>query len=240
MNYTRAQVVAMSEPAFEEVKEIADRVEGLLGSREGGYLFALSRVGSKMGAVVEIGSWKGKSTVWIAKGSEAVGGAKVYAIDPHFEGTEREFAENIRRAGVGSHVVPIVKTSEAAVADWKLPIGFLWIDGSHTYEIVRKDFLGFAPYVVPGGVIAMHDTYSHEGVRKFVEEEVLTSDRFRVIGQFDSILAVRKVERLSLGARLKRRAVILLRRLWKKARAERRHWRTLPRWILRALALPKI
>jgi predicted O-methyltransferase YrrM len=238
--------------SVEEIGRIAQGVEGWLGRREGRYLYALARVGSEKGVIVEIGSWKGKSTIYLAEGSRAGGGASVYAVDPHVGGpdqeklgirdvnTEAEFRENIRRAGVDGLVIPVVQASMDAVRGWSKPIGLLWIDGDHRYESVRDDFVFWEPHVVEGGILAFHDTYSWEGVRKLVDEIVLRREGLQVLGQLDGILAVRKVPRLGVRDRFKRGVVRLLRRIYDRARSERRHWRALPRKLLRGFSTPKI
>lgn len=89
-------------------------VPGMLSQNEGEYLYHLAQLNPAKGVIVEIGSWKGKSTICLALGSMAVSGEKVYAVDPHkplaeegyTEDTEAQFRENIRNAGVESHVVP--------------------------------------------------------------------------------------------------------------------------------------
>lgn len=229
----------MRSDSLKSIREITDQVDGWLGSREGPYLYFLAKMGSRLGAVVEIGSWKGKSTIWLAKGCEAVLGAKVYSVDPHGDGSEKEFRQNIRMAGVEPFLVPLVKPSMEAVKRWDQPIGLLWIDGDHSYGSVRSDFFSWEPHVVEGGIIALHDTYSWEGVRRVVDEEIVRLDRFRVLGQFDGILAVQKVRSLSSLDRVKRFLVVQLRRIFSKARVERRHWRALPRKVLRGLSAPK-
>jgi len=218
---------------------IANEVDGWLGRREGPYLYSLARIGSRIGAIVEIGSWKGKSTIWLAKGVEAGVKQKVYAIDPHKGGSEEEFRRNIKKAGVEEIVLPVVVKSLDAVRNWKEPIGLLWIDGDHSYESVRNDFLRWEPHVIEGGIIALHDTYSWEGVRKVADDQILKVDKFQVLGQLDSILAVRKVRSLTSLDRAKRASINRLRRLFIKGRAERKHWRHLPRKLLRGLSVPK-
>lgn len=242
----------MKSPFIQEICAIADRVDGWLGKREGPYLYELARIGSKIGVVVEIGSWKGKSTVWLAKGSAAINGGRIYAIDPHVGSpelkmlgyseadTHGEFLKNIRTAGIESLVHPLIKTSMEALKEWSFPIGLLWIDGDHNYESVRSDFFGWEPFVVDEGIIAFHDTYSWEGVRRVVDEEVLRNERFKVLGQVDGILAVKKVHFLSFFDRLHRALIFHLRQIYNKARIERRHWRALPRKLLRALSTPRI
>ena len=229
----------MRSDSLKDIQKITDQVDGWLGRREGPYLYSLAKIGSQLGVVVEIGSWKGKSTIWLAKGCEAVLGAKVCAIDPHGGGSEKEFRQNIRLAGVEPFLIPIVKTSMEAVKGWDQPIGLLWIDGDHSYESVRNDFFCWEPYVVERGMIALHDTYSWEGVRRVVDEEILKLDRFRVLGQMDSILVVQKIRSLTVLDRTKRGLVVCLRQIFNKARAERRHWRALPRKLLRGLSIPR-
>lgn len=238
--------------SVQEIQKITDKVEGWLGKREGPYLYSLAKIGSTNGVIVEIGSWKGRSTIWLAKGSEAVHGGKVYAIDPHVGSPElkelgyqekhtlEEFSLNIRMAGVESVVKPVVKTSVDAMKDWSLPIGLLWIDGDHEYESVKEDFFGWEPYVVEGGIIALHDTYGWEGVRRIVDDEILKRDGFKVLGQMDGILAVEKVESLSLFDCLVRTLILYLRGIYNKARVKRRHWRALPRKFLRGLSSPRV
>lgn len=226
-------------------------MEGFLGNREGVYLYRLAKLGAKLGAVVEIGSWKGKSTIWLAKGSQAVGGQAVYAIDPHVGSpehvqwsqtkinTEQEFRLNMQGAGVESQVIPLIESSMAALRQWHQPVGFLWIDGEHSYEAVAQDFYGWRPHVVDGGIIAFHDTYSWEGVRRLIDEEVLQSPGLRVLGQWDGILALQKCQSLTARDRMRLAAVRRLRLIFNRARLERKHWRALPRKLLRAMATPR-
>ncbi len=215
---------------------------------EGPYLYQLARCASRLGVVVEIGSWQGKSTIWLAKGSEAADGSELYAIDPHVGGrdlekiglinvnTEEAFRENIRKAGLEKRVIPIVVTSMDALEGWHKTIGMLWIDGDHSYESVSTDFYGWLPFVADGGVIALHDTYSWEGVRKLVDNEILPNPGYRVLGQVDGILAIQKAGRITLMDRLKAKTTIRLRRIYNQVRVKRCHWRALPRKLLRGFA----
>jgi len=80
----------MRTEVIRNIQKITSNVDGWLGKREGPYIYSLAKIGATRGVVVEIGSWKGKSTIWLAKGSEAVQGGKVYAIDPHIGGADQE------------------------------------------------------------------------------------------------------------------------------------------------------
>ena len=236
---------------FEETKNLIDRIDGWIGKREAKYLYALAKEGAQKGVIVEIGSWKGKTTTLLAKASQAVCGKEVYAIDPHKGGpdqerfgykhvnTVEEFRKNIREAGVGDIVIPMVMTSEEAVKDWNKPIGLLWIDGDHSYEAVKKDFLLWLPFVTQTGIIAFHDTYSWEGPRRVVEEYLIPSSKLSILGQVDGIAAAKKAMSVSALNQFKKKVILLLRSSWMLAKRYRLPARTLPRRIMRAMAATK-
>jgi len=102
----------------------------------------------------------------------------------------------------------VMKSSEAAQG-WCQPVRLLWIDGDHNYEAVKEDFLLWEPHVIEGGVIALHDTYTWEGPRKVVEENILRSDRFSILGLVDSITAVKKIQRIPTRSKIKRKFLLL-------------------------------
>ena len=116
-------------------------VEGLLEEREGLCLYGLARRSAPLGAVVEIGSYKGRSTWFLARGLEDVGSSwPVVAFDPHLEGTRDDFHANLARTGIASRVEPHAAFSHDEAPAFDRPIGLLWIDGDHTYAGVRRDF----------------------------------------------------------------------------------------------------
>lgn len=202
------------------------KVPGMLTPAEGGFLYQLAQLESRNGVIVEIGSWKGKSTILLASGSMKVGGEKVFAIDPHkplaeegyVEDTEAEFRKNIMAAGVQDHVVPMVMTSEEAAKGWSKPIRLLWIDGDHRYEQVKRDFLLWSPHVVEGGIIAMHDTIRKKGPKRVLWEDIFRCNRFQKISIVDNITAARKVKKNSLWGSLIKWLTIVFRALYIAAR----------------------
>ena len=212
------------------IKHILSTVDGWLSYHEALYLYSLAAAGSGKGKILEIGSWKGKSTIILARGSKRSNREQVYAVDPHKGGpdqeshgyksvdSEMEFRGNVEREGVADYVIPLVMKSEEAAAGWSGPIRLLWIDGDHSYEAVKKDFLLWEPFVVPGGVIAFHDTYSWEGPRRVVEEMVFTSRDFVIIGLVDSITAVKKIARGTPLTFLRNRCFLFLRYLYNLGR----------------------
>ena len=114
------------------MKELADvyKVPGMLTAHEVDCLFLLGQIDHCDGVIVEIGSWKGKSTIALARGAATTHREKIYAIDPHavqpeegyLDDTRAEFLANLKQAGVDSQVVPMIMNSEKAAHGWSKPI----------------------------------------------------------------------------------------------------------------------
>ena len=188
----------------EAIRRLTDGVEGFLSDHEALYLLRLAERGPGAGAIVEIGSYHGKSTVLLAHASQGAGREKVIAIDPHLGGAVQAFHDSLARAGVTEHVTPVVATSDAAAGTWHGPVRLLWIDGAHAYDQVDRDFNNWTPFLVEGGIVAFHDTYEWEGVRRVVDEQVVPSAHFALVGLVDSITAFRKVRSLRPAQRLQK------------------------------------
>jgi predicted O-methyltransferase YrrM len=187
------------------VSEKTKNIDGWLEEMEGCALYAIAKFGPAKGAIVEIGSFKGKSTVWIAQGSKSRNREKVYSIDPHTGSVENKpghkfashmppegttkfvFLRNLKKYGVYDWVVPIIKKSEDAVKNWNKPIRFLFIDGDHRYKYVRNDFLEWSRYLVKGAIIAFHDYYVWSGPTKVVNKYLRSSSEFSTLGFIKSL-----------------------------------------------------
>ncbi len=145
------------------------------------------------GATVELGSWVGLTTCYLAAACRARGRGRVFAVDT-FEGTKEgstryrsidryngntqpAFRARIRSAGVESVVSPLVGYTQEVVRTYAGgPIRFLLIDADHSHEGVRRDYRLWSPLVAPGGLIVFHD-YLMPDVRRFVDGEVQADDR---------------------------------------------------------------
>jgi MMP 1-O-methyltransferase len=226
------------------VRELDDvyHLPGMLTPDEVDCLFQLGQFNQRQGVIVEIGSWKGKSTVALARGSAKKTHEKIYAIDPHsilpeqrdFEDTKSEFLANVARAGVKDHVIPMIMTSQEAAKGWNQPIRLLWIDGDHGYEPAKLDFTLWEPFLVEGGILALHDTIRKQGPKQVLWENVFLSSRFQEIAIVDNITAVRKVKRGSLLAQLRKYLTLALRAIYIASRKSRvPHSKTLGRKLLR-------
>lgn len=158
-----------------------DSVKGFLAPEEGEALYRLARETAVLGPALEIGSYCGKSTLYLAAGAAESDGL-VYAVD-HHQGSEEhqpgeeyhdpalyrsedgvmdsfaEFRRTLRRAGLEQHVVPIVAPSARAARHWRTPLGLVFIDGGHSEAAAQTDYRAWAPQVAPGGVLAIHDIF---------------------------------------------------------------------------------
>lgn len=199
---------------------------GMLTPAEVDCLFQLGQFDQCAGVIVEIGSWKGKSTVALARGAAKGHHQSIYAIDPHrilpeegyFEDTEAEFRNNLTKAGVENQVVPMIMTSKEAVHGWDKPIRLLWIDGDHRYEPTLLDFTLWEPHLAEGGILAMHDTIRKDGPKRVLWEKIFRSGRFQEIAIVDNITAVRKVKKASPAAMMRNYSTLVLRALYIAAR----------------------
>ncbi|KKR15004.1 MAG: Translation elongation factor P [Parcubacteria group bacterium GW2011_GWC1_39_29] len=197
-------------------------VRGWLTFREGALLYNLAKGCSNNNSIVEIGSWEGKSTVYISNGSKAGNGAHIFAVDPH-TGPEQSvndnvrtydvFMKNITGGGAVELITPIVKFSEDAAKDFNRPIGFIFIDGGHAYEAVKIDFDSWYPKVVEGGVIAFHDSIKYDGPRRLLSEIIPRSRLFKGAGIVDSIFFMTKTSHNSGWDKLRNSYIMILRGL---------------------------
>jgi predicted O-methyltransferase YrrM len=206
------------------VERLVAGIGGWLTPKEGRLLYALARRCTGRGVIVEIGSWKGKSTIWLASGARDGGGARVYAIDPHTAQSDNlatqsavptleEFSRNVRAAGVDDLVVPMVTTSADAARAFDRPVELLFIDGAHDYASVALDLDLWFPKVVDGGTIAFHDTVAWEGPRRLVAERVFRGSWARHTRFVDSTTVAEKSAHTSPGDRLRNRYTLAMKSL---------------------------
>jgi MMP 1-O-methyltransferase len=217
------------------VKPLIADVPGWLTDEEGEALYELARGCTGRGAIVEIGSWKGKSTICLGLGSRAGNGVRIFAIDPHTDYRFGDFTGNIERAGIADLVTPIAALSQPAADDFHEAIELLFVDGSHEESLVREDFDKWVPKVLDGGWVAFHDTTWTAGPRRVVGERVYRSRGFAhvrfVVG---SLTVARKVPANSLADRVHARYVLALKTaFWLGSSALKKQRRLLPRPVER-------
>jgi MMP 1-O-methyltransferase len=192
----------------------ADTVEGWLTRAEGELLFGLAASCPAGGTIVEIGSWKGKSTTWLALGAGPESGIRIFAIDPHepyladrHADSLRDFRANLERLGLAALVTPIVARSQAAAASFDRPIDVLFVDGDHEEGPVTADLSLWLPKVRAGGTVALHDVWNREwpGVSRALSRLLWTSTTLTEVRFAGSIAAMKRVARNTFRGRLRNR-----------------------------------
>jgi hypothetical protein len=172
------------------------------------------------GRIVEIGSFRGRSTIVLA--SAASSDAEVVAIDPHagndrgpqeIEGFEDEaeqdhevFHANLRAAGVDDRVRHVRRPSQEALDEVSGAVDLLYIDGAHRYRPALADIRRWGERVPPGGTLLIHDSFSSIGVTLALLRSMLASADFRYVGRSTSMAEYRRgrlprKERLSNAGR---------------------------------------
>ncbi|MDA0978108.1 MAG: class I SAM-dependent methyltransferase [Proteobacteria bacterium] len=158
-----------------------ETVKGFLDPVEGEALHQSCLQVAPMGAVLEVGSYCGKSTIYLGDACRKVG-VTLFAVD-HHRGSEehqpgeeyhdvslfdtdagvmdsfREFRRNMRRAGLEDTVVPVVAPSAVASRNWNTPLSMVFIDGGHSLEAALTDYRAWTRHLLPGGLLAIHDIF---------------------------------------------------------------------------------
>jgi predicted O-methyltransferase YrrM len=160
-------------------------VPGWLTAEEGQRLAYLASQVPKDHAIVEIGSYAGRSTSFLASGSEYGQQAHVFAVDvwKHGGGCPLEiFEQHLDSLGLRRRVQPLPGRSSDVSRWWQRPIGLLFIDGAHDWENVKLDYESWVPHLAPGAWIAVHDCHpTYPDVKRFMDERVCHSPVWRSV-----------------------------------------------------------
>jgi len=173
----------------------SEQIGGWLTRDEGATLFRLARdrTPRRNPVVVELGSFKGRSSVMLAGGLCGKHAPRLYCVDvfgpssdpsydtwlkPAVEGdpvpVDEQFRHNTRVCGVGGVVTPVQGYSWDVAKTWSEPINMLFIDANHEYEAVVRDIETWAPFLVQGGVILFHDVNDNwPGTKRAFEERII-------------------------------------------------------------------
>jgi len=160
---------------------LARDARGFLDDDEGLRLYELARDHAGLGPVLEIGSYCGKSSLYLGSGVRAGGGILV-CLD-HHRGSEEhqpgeeyhdaalvdritgkmdtlgELRRTIAQADLESSTMLVVTSSQTAARVWQTPLAMVFIDGGHSFEAAEADYAGWAPKVTSGGILAIHDLF---------------------------------------------------------------------------------
>jgi MMP 1-O-methyltransferase len=161
--------------------QVALACKGFLDDGEGLRLHDLARAHAPLGPVVEIGSYCGKSSVYLGAGARAAGG-RLVCVDHHRGSEEHQPGEGyhdpdlfdadagrvdslgtlrrtLHRAGLEDTAVLLVTDSVTAAGLVGPPLGLVFIDGGHSFDTAEADYAAWAPKVAPGGILTIHDLF---------------------------------------------------------------------------------
>jgi MMP 1-O-methyltransferase len=202
----------------EELLEIARAAKGFMPDEEGLALYEAALSSGPTGPMVEIGSYCGKSAVYLGAAAKETS-STLYSVDHHRGSEENQpgeeyhdpdlvdeegridtfpwFRSTIEEAGLSNWVIACVGSSPKVARGWATPLSFLFIDGGHTTPAVTADYEAWAPHVMTGGSLAIHDVFPDpaEGGRPPFEiyQRALKSGSFEEIAECGSLRVLRKV-----------------------------------------------
>lgn len=157
---------------------------GLTSRRAGRYLKGLAKLVPADQCIVEVGVYTGRSLLYMAEGSLAGNGAKVFGIDPwnlprrskpkYSSSKTYDYAMNAFQMSDAANLIVPIRDYGTAVADrWDGPkVGLLYIDADHRYLPVLEDFYAWKEHLAEGAVVAFddYDLATFPGVVQAVDE----------------------------------------------------------------------
>ncbi|WP_312856330.1 class I SAM-dependent methyltransferase [Nocardioides pelophilus] len=204
-----------------DLLEHALAAKGFMPPDEGELLHRVARERLPHGPALEVGTYCGKSAVYLGAAARAVAGT-VFTVDHHRGSEENQagwehhdptvvdpelglmdtlptFRRTIARAGLEDVVVAVVGRSTTVAAHWRTPLSLLFIDGGHGEQPARDDFRSWAHWVMAGGLFAIHDVFEDpaEGGRPPYEQIYLPALASGAFEEVDAVGSMRVLRRTS-------------------------------------------
>lgn len=203
-------------PRWEGALAAIEPVAGWLTPAQARRLWDAARSLRASAQIVEIGSFRGRSTIVLALA--APDGVQVVAIDPHLggdrgprelearpelgEADHEAFCANLQRAGVAGHVRHVRRFSQDALGAVAGEIQLLYVDGAHRFVPARADLRRWGARVPVGGRLLVHDSFSSVGVTLALAAEVIGRAGWRYRGRSGSLAEYERVNGLGGVSRL--------------------------------------
>jgi MMP 1-O-methyltransferase len=168
-------------PMPDQLRYAAEAATGFMPPEEGLALYRAAAAYAPVGPVLEIGTYCGKSTIYLAAAARQAGQV-VITVDHHHGSEENQpgweyhdpglvdprtgrldtlphVRATLGDVGVEDDVIVVVGRSAQVARLWRTPVGLLFIDGGHTEAAAQADYEGWARWVAPGGALAIHDVF---------------------------------------------------------------------------------
>ena len=162
-------------------QDLIENTKGFMDPEEGQYLHELALAATRRGPCLEIGSYCGKSTLYIGSACRE-NGAVLFSIDHHRGSEEQQpgeayfdpdlldpvsnqidtfrwFRTTLAAGGLEDTVVPLVCAATLAAKSWATPLAMVFVDGGHAFETAFSDYQNWAGHVIPGGYLVFHDIF---------------------------------------------------------------------------------
>ena len=149
--------------------------------QEGVALYEAGLRAARLGPLLEIGSYCGKSAIYLGAAARAAG-TVLFSVDHHRGSEEQQpgqdyfdprllgsdgrvdtlptFRRTLAAAGLESVVIAVVGDSATVAAHWATRLGLVFIDGGHSESAAQGDYEGWVRFLCPGGILAIHDVFS--------------------------------------------------------------------------------
>ena len=204
--------------ALEKIHQMAQSVKGFLAPEEGERLYHLTLEAAEMGPCLEIGSYCGKSAIYLGNACKAKQ-STLFSVDHHRGSEEQQpgelyfdaelfdpllyrvdtlghFRLTLQTSGLEEVVVPLAASSAVVARNWATPLSLVFIDGGHAYNTVLTDYESWHPHVTPGGYLLFHDIYPdpEDGGRAPFEvyQQALATGHFKVLEMTGSLGVLKK------------------------------------------------
>lgn len=197
---------------FDELAEL----DGLITREVGEALYAFAACVPADQTIVEIGSYHGKSTAYLATGAALDYGAAVFAVDAWSDEVSawrssvlerlpspsyQKFTEQLDKAGVNVYAMKNLSTIAAEVYGQPdahheatgRPVGLLYIDGDHHAQAVMADYRAWRQHLADDALIIFDDygTTNNPGVKQAVDHLAETKEIIEVDETLDRLAICR-------------------------------------------------
>ena len=193
-----------------------DKLKGFMPKHEGIALTKWSKKFSSIGPIMEIGSYCGKSAIYLSKGA-ILNDQLVYTIDHHFGSEEHQIKEeyfdseifdyknhrvntlpllikNINKIQV-KNIVPIVSNSVDIASKWDAKLGMVFIDGGHSFKAANNDYVSWSTKIKKNGALVIHDIFENPdegGQAPFEIFQKALKNNFEVYERVDTLACLIK------------------------------------------------
>jgi hypothetical protein len=202
--------------SYAEAWAAASGVEGWLTEAQARRLYAAAAAVPAGGRIVEIGSFRGRSAIVLARAARP--DVEVVCIDPHAgsdrgpreiaaqpelgDGDHAAFRANLDRAGVADRVRHVRDFSALALRAFDGPVDLLYVDGAHRFGPARADLVRWGARVPDGGRMLVHDAFSSVGVTLALLTSVVPARSWRYLGRDGSLASYVRGRALAPGREL--------------------------------------